>query len=314
MGKWKLLSLVLALALAVSLGFNVYQGFYGSDDGATGDSSSSNDAGGWMNYTFTWDSEAQDIVNETFRIDVSIRFENVTYGNVTTETFILVVKANDDDYLGGDYLGLALDMNQNGVIEYGLKDYPLLLYASNRTVTDVSLHSDGRMFPPEIFRDDIYTCTFDPDEGYTFGPYRFAAGELMSNIDPVTPYATYIPMLISFVDTNCWYPGIGRVCFELLVYTSVKAAPPSPTYNVQITNVNATVADQPVTIEGKIEPPITFKRVTLIIDDIPSAHVLTDKDGNYLLEYRWGITPGTHTVYAKVDNSTSNVVQVTVGE
>jgi hypothetical protein len=312
MAKWKLLSLVLALALAVSLGFNVYQGFY-ADDGATGGSSSSDDAGGWMNYTFTWDPEAQDIVNGTFRIDVSIRFENVTYGNVTTETFILVVKANDDDYYGSDYLGLALDMNQNGVIEYGLKDYPLLLYASNRTVTDVSLHSDGRMFPPEIFRDDIYTCTFDPDEGYTFGPYRFAAGELMSNIDPVTPYATYIPMLISFVDTNCWYPDIGRVCFELLVYTSVKAAPPSPTYNVQITNVNATVVDQPVTVEGRIEPAITFKRVTIFFDG-SGTDVLTDKDGNFKKIYEGHLPSGVYAVYATLDNSTSNVVQVTIGE
>jgi hypothetical protein len=313
MEKWRLLSLFLATALAVSLGFNVY--YYVFDDGASDGSSSNNDASGWMNYTFTWDPEVQDIVNGTFRIDVSIKFENITRNNVTTETFILIVKVHDDDYVGGEYLGLILDTNHNGAIDGG--DDPLMLYAGNATITEVGFGFDGTMCPAEIPVDEIYTCTYDPDEGYTFGPYRFAAGEILSYIDHLSPQATYFSMWISFPDRN--FNSIGwksrAVCFQLWVYPErkgyVEPLIPIPTYNVQITNVNATVVDQPVTIEGKIDPPITFKRVELFIDG-SGTDVLTDKDGNFKKIYPWRLTPGTYTVYAKLGNSTSNIVQFSI--
>jgi len=83
---------------------------------------------GTMNFTFTWGPEAQGIVDGTFKIDISVWFENHTspWDNTTYEMFYIVVSVYDDDYSKNDYLGLVLDMNHNGVIDLGDEDRPQL--------------------------------------------------------------------------------------------------------------------------------------------------------------------------------------------
>lgn len=299
--KWQLFCLVLAIALATSISFNIFQSFNASNEGCG--NSPFGDVSGQMNFTFTW-AGAQKIVNGTFKIDVFVWFQNFTWNDITTETFNILVKVYDDDYSPNDCLGLVFDMNHNGKIDFGIKDEPIVLYADNTTVINPSLHPAGFLGVPEMPREKIFTCTYDTDEGYTFGPYRLAAGNVMRQIGDIP---AYIPIHICFRESR------GKVSFNFWVYTDKTKIPESPIYNVQITSVNATTVDQPVTIEGKITPPITFKRVHPFIENLPYAHLLTDKDGQFK-KVCWFTTPGTYEVYAKLDNSTSNVVQVTVGE
>lgn len=168
-----------------------------------------------MNYTFTWGPETQGIVDGTFTIEVSICLENITNPwNITFNVFHIVIKVYDDDFGSDDYLGLILDNNHNGVIDFGSTDYPRLIYADNSTIRFATLLRDGRLGPAEVPREKTYTCTYDTDKGYTFGPYTEPTSDFVRKFGDGP---TYIPIYICFLDTNrC--SGIRMVSMGFIVY------------------------------------------------------------------------------------------------
>ena len=283
--KWQLLSLVLATALITSISFNVFYQRINSSEVALKEYEDV------MIYTF--------IVGD-FKMDAIVWFENLTLNNVAIDTFNILVKVYTNNYCEGDYLGLVLDMNHNGVIDFGMDDEPLVLWANNKTTMHVSWTLHGRMAIPWGPPTEVFTCTFNPNEGYTFGPYRFATAEVMSNYGSYY----YIPIVVRFGQAYQFW-------IHSTEYPYKKLPPETPTYSVQITSVNATTSDQPVTIKGKIDPPITFKSIDFLIDNIKWSGTLTDKDGKFIARLR-SIGIGTHTLYAVLNNYTSNPVQFTL--
>jgi len=301
MWKWQLLSLVLSIALATSVGLGIYQSHNASNDLA-----GTVLPDGSMSFTFLWGPEAQHYVNGTFRIDVIVSFETLTWDNASAETVNIVVKVHDDDYSSDAYLGLTLDMNHNGKIDFGPTDDPALLFADNTTVRSPFLEEEGFLTWPEMPIEGLNACTYYLDEGYTFGPYRFALGEVMSKFGS---FPAYIPVHICF----------GReVSFQFCAYPDKEAIPEIPAYMIQITAVNATIASQLVAVEGKINPPISFKLVQLLFwkDGWPctSGPTMTDRDGNFkrVFSENW-FESGTYSVSAKLNNSTSNAVEFMLG-
>lgn len=148
--RWKVLSLVLLLALAVSLSINVYSAFFAEPVLKVTSAP--------FEFTFTWGPESQRIINGTFRLSVKMWLdgENVT----------MVVTANDDEFDMGDYVGLVFDTNQNGYIDHG--DEPYGLFAGNKTQPS-SLSEYGMLgFAQVLGRPGPHNVTFDPDLGYTF--------------------------------------------------------------------------------------------------------------------------------------------------
>lgn len=176
----------------------------------------SNSTNETMNFTFTWGSEAQDIVDGPFKIEVSVWFENHTspWDNATYEMFHIVVRVYDDDYCSDDYLGLVFDMNHNGVIDLGFEDRPRLLYANNSTIGYAALTKEGFLAPAEVPREKIYTCTYDPERGYAFGPFGYQASDITSKFGDMP---TYVPVHMCFVDRNL-YPGIHGVSVQFRIY------------------------------------------------------------------------------------------------
>lgn len=214
-----------------AVGFIVLSCFIGSFQNAIFAVHSSQEAADevtatYRNFTFTWGPETQDIVDGTFTIDVSIRLENitgpfniidaenVTHGPfyLTFNTFYMTIKVHDDDYAYDDCLGLTLDTNHNGFIDF-TTDYSQLFYTDNSTIRVAALLPDGRMCPAEIPREKTFTCTYDGDEGYTFGPYA----EPMSAIERrFVGGAAYTPIWISFFDWGHY--GTRMVSIGFIVY------------------------------------------------------------------------------------------------
>lgn len=212
--KWQILSLVLAAALAISVGFNFYQ-FFNSPEIRESMGDMIVIPMNAMNYTFTWGPEAQDIVDGTFKIEVFVWFENRTspWDNTTTEIFSILINVYDDDYSGGDYLGLVLDENHNGIIDYGRADRPRLLYARNST-TEAGLSYTGLVVPAQFPETNLYACTYDPEKGYVFyGEAR--ASEITTKFGD---QKSYIPIHICFRDTNVVFPNISCVSFQFRIY------------------------------------------------------------------------------------------------
>ena len=146
--KWKILSISLMFALAVSLGINVYSALsgHGTESNAP------------LEFTFTWGSNSQKIVNGTFILTLKIYPD--------AQNLTLVATANDDEYDQFDYLGLVFDTNQNGYID--TNDEPYGLWADNMTATS-HLWSHGFLsFTQNKPISGPQNVTFQSSIGYTF--------------------------------------------------------------------------------------------------------------------------------------------------
>lgn len=146
--KWKILSISLMIALGVSLGINVYSALSGHGTQSNGP----------LEFTFTWGSNAQKIVNGTFVLTLKI--------SPDAQNLTLVATANDDEYDQFDYLGLVFDTNQNGHID--ISDQAIGLWADNFTVKS-DLQEYGLLaFSQAIPVRGPQNVTFDASTGYTF--------------------------------------------------------------------------------------------------------------------------------------------------
>jgi len=171
-----------------------------------------------MVFTFTWGPEAQDIVDGTFKIEVSAWFENHTspWDNTTYEMFYMLVSVYDDDYDSYDSLGLVFDENHNGIIDLGLEDRPQLWYADNSTAGAPALTKDGLMVLAEAPEGKSSVCRYDIEKGYTFGPFGGPTSYFASKF---VGMPTYIPIHICFSDTNRYpYSGIHDVSVQFRIY------------------------------------------------------------------------------------------------
>jgi hypothetical protein len=162
--KWQLFSLVLAIALMVSISFNIYQNLSGSNCASNGNPN--NEENTPMNFTFTWGPETQDIINGTVHLEMSLRWGVVP--NSSHRWLSMMVKINDDDYNPCDYLGIVFDSNENGVIDLGSADDPFGLWTNNMTAPSVLLENGFLCFAQCMPTLGPHTCTFEPDTGYMF--------------------------------------------------------------------------------------------------------------------------------------------------
>ena len=171
------------------------------------------------NFTFTWGPDAQNIVDGTFRIEISAWFENHTspWDNTTIVMFNWIVRVYDDDYSSGDTFGFVYDHNHNGIIDLGYTDHPSLFFADNSKAGAPALLKDGGWAEAEVPRTQANVCRYDSEKGYTFGPfggpkdyyaYKFGDGP------------TYIPLFISFSDRNPPYTERARtqVTIQFKIY------------------------------------------------------------------------------------------------
>lgn len=175
-----------------------------------------------MNFTFTWGPEAQDIVDGTFKIEVSAWFENHTdlWDNTTYEMFYIIVNVYDDDYSSNDHLGLVFDKNHNGIIDLGLEDRPRLFYADNSTAGAPALTKDGLMILAAVPEGKSCVCTYDPEKGYAFGPFGGPTSYFASKIGDLP---TYIPIHICFDDANLYpyqHRSLHAVSVQFRIYVS----------------------------------------------------------------------------------------------
>lgn len=193
--KWQLLSLVLAVALVVSLSVNIWQSHNAPDDGSDGNHLSNDDASESMNFTFMWGPENQKVVNGTFVLKVWLALDG--------ENLTMIIKANDDDLHGSDYIGLVFDSNQNGYIDTADRSYALL--ASNYTCPLTELQESGYLdFLVWGIMEGPHKVTFS-DEGYTF-VVKFPFHDW--NPGSVIKRGSDNPMHICFSDLSN-YPPLG---------------------------------------------------------------------------------------------------------
>jgi len=298
--RWMVVAVILAIALATSVGFSIYQSYNASNDLA-----GTVLPDGSMSFTFLWGPEAQHYVNGTFRIDVIVSFETLTWDNASAETVNIVVKVHDDDYSADAYLGLTLDMNHNGKIDFGPADNPCLMFADNTTIAGTFLTEEGFLIWSEMPIEPLHSCTYYPDEGYSFGPCRFALGEVMSKFGS---FPAYIPIHVCF--------GRG-VSFEFWVYPSRDTIPDIPQYTVQIITVNATFVGEPITVEGRIDPPISFKDVQIDVKGpsiwVGDIAITNPVDGRFAKSF-YPEEAGTYEIWARLNTSTSNTFQIDIPE
>jgi hypothetical protein len=150
-GRWRLLSIVLASCLAVSLGFNLYT--YLTDLGYFKES---------RVFGFEWPATQQNITEGTLRIEAFFDWQS--------DRLNMTVNVNDDDYYGAnDYLGLVFDKNRD---ESFYNDPPFILYGNNLTIDQIYsyLLPDGRLGKAGVIphRSPYHTCTFNNQTGHTF--------------------------------------------------------------------------------------------------------------------------------------------------
>lgn len=111
-------------------------------------------------FTFTWGSEEQGIVDGEFRLEITIEWEEE--GNLT-----ITIKANDDEYNFEDGVALVFDTNQNNYLDS--KDEAYVLFADNTTNVRGNLADDGFIMIPGIIPElGPHRVTFKPKTGYTF--------------------------------------------------------------------------------------------------------------------------------------------------
>ncbi len=148
--RWKVLSLVLFLGLIVSLTWNVYSTFFVG--------STSEAANVPFEFSFAWSNGSQRIVNGTFRLSLKMWLSG--------ENLTMMITANDDEFDGGDYVGLVFDTNQNGYVDFSDESYGL--FACNRTGPS-DLGEDGLLAWAQVpSRLGPQNVTYDPLAGYTF--------------------------------------------------------------------------------------------------------------------------------------------------
>lgn len=173
------------------------------------------------NFTFTWGPDDQNIVDGTFRMEISAWLENHTnpWDNTTTVMFNWIVRVYDDDYSSGDALGFVYDRNHNGVIDLGHTDSPYLFFANNLSAGYVALFPDGRWAEAEIPRTQANVCRYDSEIGYTFGPFRGPKDYYASKFGDGP---TYIPLFITFNDHNPPYKeralARAKVAIQFIIY------------------------------------------------------------------------------------------------
>lgn len=107
-----------------------------------------------IEFTFTWGSNTQKIVQETFCLKIRLGWDG--------KNLTVVIQVNDDEYDPGDYIGLVFLNNDSEYESYGL-------FADNMTITPSFLMEHGLlsfpMYPPEVGPQKVM---FDPKTGYTF--------------------------------------------------------------------------------------------------------------------------------------------------
>jgi hypothetical protein len=182
-------------------------------------SNSTNNTNSTMNFTFTWGPETQDIVDEIFKIEVSVWFgDNTLPDNTTIKMFYIVVSVYDDDHSKDDYLGLVFDMNHNGVIDLGFEDDPLIIYGDDSTIYElgaVTLLEDGLLIVAEVPREPAHNkCVYNLEKGYVFGTFGYPASDITSQFEDMP---AYIPVHICFADRNLNL-GVHVVSFQFRIY------------------------------------------------------------------------------------------------
>jgi len=124
----------------------------------------------WSNFTFTWGSDKQKIVNGDFFLNIDFGFREITITSkddpsifYVSHDLIIVIEANDDDYNPSDYVGLVFDTNHNGYLD--TYDNAYLASADNS-----SLHAclDGSGFMSvSLPWPSCHGAVFDVSRGYT---------------------------------------------------------------------------------------------------------------------------------------------------
>ena len=104
------------------------------------------------------------------------------------ENLSMTVTVNDDEYNKADYLGVVFDKNKNGIIDFGLKDEPYVLYVNNMTRPKgvIILQEHGGLNWPYINKmpSRYHVCTFDEQVGYTF---KISLPREFIKVEPPTP-------------------------------------------------------------------------------------------------------------------------------
>jgi len=142
-GKRKILSVVIIVALVVSVLLNIYQAYSASSPNA--------------NFTFTWGPDTQSVVQGTLKMEITLRIDG--------ENLTVIIKVNDDDYDTGDYVGLGF-MNASNPADYEA----YALYANNKTIFPAVTDISGRTVSTwgSGLQPGPHKVTFDPKTGYTF--------------------------------------------------------------------------------------------------------------------------------------------------
>lgn len=158
--KWQLLSLVLAIALVISISFNVYQRFGCSSE-------SDRDLVFDRAFVFKWPSSQQNITKGTLRIEALFNWEGGENLNIT-------VTVNDDEYIKyNDYLGIVFDRNKNGEIDLGFEDLPYAFFGNNVSYywkPAILLLETGRCCYADVEPrpSPYHICIFNNETGYKF--------------------------------------------------------------------------------------------------------------------------------------------------
>lgn len=154
--KFQISTIVLTACLAVSLFFNVYPLFSGSNTNA-------------KTFVYEWPYGTMVVYGQQYIMNGTLRLE-ITFKWVE-DYLSIVAKINDDDRHGFDMLGLVFDINGNGAIDLGSVDNPYMLYSSNTTIQHaVYLYKDGWIHSISLEipgPSTLHTCVFT-EEGYTF--------------------------------------------------------------------------------------------------------------------------------------------------
>lgn len=220
MQRWQILSFVLVFVLGISVGVGVYQNLNPSkasngnppnDQSDTLSNSTSTANNTWLNFTFTWGPESQNIVQGEFRIKIGMCFYTYSTAYATQKRIWMLIETNDDEYDDWDYIGLVFDTNQNGYVD--IRDETYGAYANNMT-QPASLYEDGFLAFAEMspIRGPQHV-TFASDKGYTFS-FNFPSVGYES-WDPLPSLKTGCnnPLHICFLDDDA-----GGVFMRFLFY------------------------------------------------------------------------------------------------
>jgi len=156
MDRVKILAIVLAGALATSVGYNVYLARHNPDEEWT------------KTFAFCWSPEEQNITE-------GILWVNFTFKTVG-ENLSIIVEINDDETKGnisGDTLFLVFDKNRNGKIDYcNFSDTVYSLAACNYSFTGHLVDTKGRVYFVSHWERPIpspyHICIWKEGIGYTF--------------------------------------------------------------------------------------------------------------------------------------------------